>query len=442
MSSTGSLRRTERGSAGADTLPASRVATVIAAILITAVIVSFRPFQPAGAEVTAEGGGDIVNQIGFSVLGGLALFSLLTYANPRVISVFFSPWWLLLLAFAGLSVLNAADPAAASRAAFFTVIGIVAIVAVLALPRDADAFSAVLVFAGTIVIVTSYIGLVLLPDIAIHTTDSAEPEHAGLWRGVFAHKNIAGPVMSCFSFAGLYLFRRGWRGSGTFLLIAAMIFMVNTGSKTTAALVPLTFAIVVLPGLIGMRQLTVMLFVFAMAGTGLATLGIVFIEPLKEFAQTYFPDLTYTGRTTLWEFGGEMLAKQPWSGYGYESFWGSKMLLETDQPFDRPCDIRTVVHGHNGYLDVALTMGIPALFVALFTMLVEPLRDYMRIPHLKENIFLGDFFMMVLLFTALNAFLESFFFRRADPVWMFLVMGVLGLRLVARIPIRTSASSG
>ena len=47
----------------------------------------------------------------------------------------------------------------------------------------------------------------------------------------------------------------------------------------------------------------------------------------------------------------------------------------------------------------------------------------MRIPHLKENIFLGDFFMMVLLFTALNAFLESFFFRRADPVWLFFVFG-------------------
>ena len=80
----------------------------------------------------------------------------------------------------------------------------------LALPRDADAFSAVLAFAGITVVVASYIGLVLLPDVAIHTANSAEPEHAGLWRGVFAHKNIAGPVMACFSFAGLYLLRRGW----------------------------------------------------------------------------------------------------------------------------------------------------------------------------------------------------------------------------------------
>jgi len=43
--------------------------------------------------------------------------------------------------------------------------------------------------------------------------------------------------------------------------------------------------------------------------------------------------------------------------------------------------------------------------------------------------------MMMLLFTALNAFLESFFFRRADPVWLFFVFGILGLRMVARFPV-------
>ncbi|MES0120070.1 hypothetical protein NKK52_29415 [Mesorhizobium sp. C277A] len=50
--------------------------------------------------------------------------------------------------------------------------------------------------------------------------------------------------------------------------------------------------------------------------------------------------------------------------------------------------------------------------------MIAPLRDYMRIPPRKENIYLGDFFMMVVLFTALNAFLESFFFHRGDPVWL------------------------
>jgi O-antigen ligase len=93
------------------------------------------------------------------------------------------------------------------------------------------------------------------------------------------------------------------------------------------------------------------------------------------------------------------------------------------------------VHGHNGYIDIAVTMGLPALAAAVYVFLIAPLRDYMRIPLYKENVFLGDFFMMVVLFTALNAFLESFFFRRIDPVWMFFVFGVLGLRMVSRMVI-------
>ena len=59
----------------------------------------------------------------------------------------------------------------------------------------------------------------------------------------------------------------------------------------------------------------------------------------------------------------------------------------------------------------------------------------------KENIFLGDFFMMVVLFTALNAFLESFFFRRADPVWLFFVFGMLGLRQVSLRPMAVRGPS-
>ena len=94
-----------------------------------------------------------------------------------------------------------------------------------------------------------------------------------------------------------------------------------------------------------------------------------------------------------------------------------------------------MVHGHDGYLDIAVTMGVPALCVAAYVFLVAPMRDYMRIPPLKENVYLGDFFMMVLLFTGLNAFLESFFFRRTDPVWMLFVLAVLGLRQVSLRPV-------
>ena len=108
--------------------------------------------------------------------------------------------------------------------------------------------------------------------------------------------------------------------------------------------------------------------------------------------------------------------------------------------FDMAWDVRNIVHAHNGYLDIALTMGLPALVVALIVFVLLPLRDYGRTPLLKTNVLLADLFMMMLTYTLLNALLESFFFRRADPVWMVFVLAVLGLRLVSRVEVPARAS--
>lgn len=405
--------------------------TAIAAALFTVLMISFRPFQPAGPQVTGSGG-DIVNQLGFGALGAIAVASLLMLVDRRVLVSLFSPWWILLLGFVAVATLNTPVPSDTMRTVAFSVIGIVTVAAILTLPRDADAFSRVLVCAGFVILGLSYFGVIAMRDVAVHQAFDVESQHAGLWRGVFTHKNIAGPVMAGLAFAGLYLWRRGWRWSGATMAILAMIFVFHTGSKTTTATVPLAGMLIALPGIFGLRFLVPVLVITAVGALAVATLGIVFIGPVKELAATLAPDLTYTGRTPVWDFAGDMIAQRPFFGYGFDNFWLTEFVFTSDQPFDRPWDIRGIVHGHNGYIDIALGMGLPALAVAITTFLLVPLRDYMRTPLYRENVFLADFFMMVVTFCVFNAFLESFFFRRTDPVWMFFVMGVLGMRLVAR----------
>ncbi|MBD3782946.1 MAG: O-antigen ligase family protein, partial [Micrococcales bacterium] len=77
-------------------------ATVIATVILSVLIISFRPFQPAGAQLVGQGG-DIVNQLGFGTLGALSLASLFTLTDRRVLSALLSPWWLLLFGFLFLS---------------------------------------------------------------------------------------------------------------------------------------------------------------------------------------------------------------------------------------------------------------------------------------------------------------------------------------------------
>jgi O-antigen ligase len=356
--------------------------------------------------------------------------------DRRVGSALLSPWWLILMALLFTSLPAALDPAQALRAVLFTIVGILAVAAVLTLPRGADAFSSVLAWVSLGVVFYCYLGLVIYPDIAIHPFDAFEPEHLGSWRGLYAHKNIAGPVMACLSFAGIYLFRRGWRASGAVLFAAAFVFLLQTNSKTTAGLAPIAILFGAGPTVFGLRGLTPFILVGAVAAAALLTLGMVFIEPIRSVMLHFFPDLTYTGRTTIWEFAGEMIAARPWSGYGLESFWTTRIVSEQLQPFDRAWDLGSIVHGHNGYIDIALSLGLPGLAVAIIAFVLAPARDFARTPLKWENVLLADFFMMIVVFTCLNAFLESFFFRRADPVWLLFVFGVLGLRMTARFPVK------
>jgi O-antigen ligase len=416
-------------------LATGRPATVVAAVLFAVLIISFRPFQPTGAGLTGDSG-DIVNQLGFGVVGITALCSLLTLADRRTVAALLSPWWLLLLCLLGLSVFNTPVPADTMRSFAFSFIGIMTVVAVLALPRDAEAFSHVLAFVGFLVLGLCYFGVIAMPRLAIHQPGEVEVQLAGLWRGLFTHKNIAGPIMVNFSFAGIYLWRRGWRWTGGWMFVLAMIFVLNTGSKTAAATMAFSALLVAAPGLFGARLLVPALVIPAFCGMAVATLGIVFLEPVKHLAAAIAPDVTYTGRTSIWEFAGEMIAKRPWTGYGFENFWLTDTVLRTYQPFDRAWDVRGAVHGHDGYLDMAIDMGLPAMAVAVVAFVLVPLRDYLRVPLYRENILLADFFMMIIVFSLLDAFLESFFFRRTDPVWMCFVMAVLGVRLAARVQIR------
>ncbi len=187
-----------------------RIALVIASVIFGVLLISFRPFTPAGGAET-ETGGDIINQLGFSCVGAVALASMAMFANLRKLAGIIRPGWLVMLVFLFASIFASSDPATAVRGVLLTTVGIVAIIAVLVLPQDGDGYSALLVSVASVVIVISYAGVVLLPSLGTHGADAIEPQNSFLWRGVFSHKNIAGPVMAVFAFAGLYLWRRGWK---------------------------------------------------------------------------------------------------------------------------------------------------------------------------------------------------------------------------------------
>jgi O-antigen ligase len=434
MSNIVNLKRTEASLA----IPMRLIASLVATLILCVLLISFRPFQPASSATAS--GGDLINQLGFGALGGISILAMIVLADPRKLLTFVSPLWIVMFGFLFLSTFVAIDPSAAQRSVLFTLIAVLCMVAVLAVPRDADGFSMALVVAAFAVLALSYAGLVLVPDLAKHTADEVESEHVGLWRGIFAHKNIAGPVMAAFSFGGIYLIRRHWRRSGITLLVLSLWFVAHTGSKTATGLVPLVVLLVMVPGAFGFRAVAAMLIGAALIGFFFFTIGTLFFPATHDLLAQLGTDTTFTGRTSIWRFGLEKLSETPWRGYGFESFWEAPVVRQAENPsYYLDWDVRGIVHAHNSYLDIAIAMGYPALVCAIFVLILLPLFDYARCLKKRENVFMADFFMMCLTFTLMNAFLESFFFRRADPVWMMVVMACFGLRMTARIAIPTRA---
>ena len=417
----------------------ARLQTIIAAAFFTILLVSFRPFNVGQSGSAQLATGDVVNQIGFGSIGILSLFAILALVDRRVVGALLSPWWIMLFLCAFFSASHALDTASSYKALAFTLVCIMAMLAVLVLPSGAEGYQQVLMTASVCVLGMSYIGLIVAPNIAMHNGFSSEPEHAGLWRGIYSHKNIAGPVMAGISFMGIYAFRRGARVLGGIVAVAGLIFVANTGSKTSAGLVPLVIFLIMVPGFFGLRKFASFTVFITILTTILGTVGTVVFSSLGSLREMISPGATFTGRVEIWKFALKNIYDHPWIGFGFDSFWYSPFVYYGEKDFEATWDVHGVIHGHNGYVDIALTMGIPALFLALTTMILIPVIDYAKCIKAPENIRLADMFMMIFAFSALNACLESFFFRRADPVWLLFVMAAFGLRLTARfvVPSKT-----
>jgi O-antigen ligase len=317
---------------------------------------------------------------------------------------------------------------------------VISAVSIIGLARDERALQNIIAISFLTILAICYFGVFAFPDAARHVGEVYEPANEGLWRGIYQHKNTAGPVMAAFVFAGVYLMRSGRMRLGLALTILATFFLIQSGSKTSAGTVLLVMSIVILPALFGLRLLTILLFVTVFVVFGTFTVGVVLFPAINDIVQSISPENSYTGRVTLWEFSLGMISHHPFSGYGLESLWGKPAVMDMERPFDSPWDIRGIVHGHNAYLDSMLELGIPGALSICFVVIIQPIVDYLRTRRLRANILAADFFLMIIIFTSLNAFMETFFFRRGDPVWMLMVLAVAGLRLTATTPLnRTRA---
>ncbi|MFD2236830.1 O-antigen ligase family protein [Aureimonas populi] len=404
--------------------------TLLGAALLTLLLVTFTPFQTQFQGDLDSG--NLVNQLGYSALGALALAGHLFFTERRVALSLLRPFWIVTVLWLLFAAVQSLYPPNALRALAFTLFAMLAATGALCLPPHARAFRFALAAASLAVLGLSYAGVVLIPEVAVHSAADLESQHAGLWRGIYSHKNTAGAIMATLFFCGLYLLRAGNRLSGAAIMVLSGLFVLQAGSKTAAALLPLVAALVLSPRLTGSRHLPVLVLSAALAGLALATLGSVLIPAMDALVQWVLPGTTFTGRTDIWRFSFEQLAPRQWTGFGFESFWRTPAMLAMEASRELSWDPRFTPNAHNGYLDIAIAAGWPGLALVVGTLIVLPFRDFVRTPQDAASRRLADLFLMILSFALMNSFLETFLFDRANPFWVMMWFSVAGLRLLAR----------
>lgn len=409
------------------------ITILVSGLSLALMLISLRPFAVRLTYDSASANsGDALNQLGFLAAGCICLLTLLCLANRKVLTSLITPGFALLGAILVLNLMRSPYPDIMLRTLVFTMIGMLIAFTVVALPRSQADFRMALTIGAGAALALSYIGLVAFPDLAKHGYDAYEPQHSGLWRGHFSHKNIAGPVMSVIAIFGIYLMRSGQRFSGFVIFAAAALFVANTGSKTTVGLFPIAVLIVFMAPLFGRASMAIFASLVAIAGFGVFTLGVLYSPGLAEFVGDLLGDKTYTGRTTLWEFSLSMIPHKQWLGYGLYNFWQTPNVLGLDAPFEAAWDYRYIVHGHNNYLDMLLNLGVIGTAVLCWVLFVAPMFSYARARRRRGNRPMADMFFMVIVFASLLSFIETFFLARNDAIWLMHIFAVFGLHLLAR----------
>jgi O-antigen ligase len=401
---------------------------LLAAVLLL-LWISFRPFVDLNDALDiAETSGTVANQIGYTLLFVLLAAWCMAH-EPRRLLLLIRPAFVALLLWIALSVAFSWEPSVSARRFAFTLVSIGIAGMVLLVPRNLRQFGGVLAAAVLVVLALCYYGVFFLPQLSIHqSSDFAEPLLAGDWRGIYSHKNGAGAVMVLFVFIGLFIARQRSVALGWLIVVLAAIFLVCTRSATSIAMLPVTLVVSLLIARMRTARAAVFFTLSLVAALNLFSLGSIYFEPIQNLVGAILSDPTFTGRTQIWQFALDALAKHPITGYGFAAFWNTPEVIYGMNGSDVWAN--TANHAHHGYLDLAVTIGIPGAALAVLWLVVLPLIDFYRSPNDPAVAPLKMLFLRVCLFAALASCFESMLLQEGE-LGLFFFTSAFALRLLS-----------
>jgi exopolysaccharide production protein ExoQ len=215
----------------------------------------------------------------------------------------------------------------------------------------------------TSVLLSSIVFVWLDPDDAIH--HMAQAELLGAWHGITTGKNVLGSFAS----VNVVLWLHAWLSKEAKLVpcvagIALGVFtlaMTRSATSVMSTLFAVMFMLIILrspgslrrymPYLVGLFATFTL--VYALAVLRLVPGMEILLDPIVALTGK---DLTFTGRTAIWDILNDHIRLAPLLGSGYGAYWAGP--LPTSPSYEMLTRLYFYpTEGHNGYLDVINDLG-------------------------------------------------------------------------------------
>ena len=141
----------------------------------------------------------------------------------------------------------------------------------------------------------------------------------------------------------------------------------------------------------------------------------------------------FTGRSAIWSAEIAFIRDHPLLGSGFGTFADTGSLSPLHN-YVAGSWVELVAHGHNGYLQMMVTIGIIGFVLAAIALIVVPAWQFWRQRggDLNERAMLFSIFV----FLVLHNFMELDFLEGDAPAWMSFLLMLALLRAPRRGPVQ------
>ncbi len=390
--------------------------------LLLLVFVGLTPFSPppplsATGAVANSGAGDALRQVAYVGVFVLLLIGAIQKRGLEAAAAI--PLLLvLLLGWCAASASWAAEPGVAFRRAGLEIVLVLSVM----LGVDAVGWERSLVlwrWLLALILVVNWISIPLIHT-AVHNAGEQDPGLVGDWRGLYGHKNIAGAVAALTAILFLFSALETRRVIDFAVAALALGFLVMTRSKSSLGLLP---AALLAGGVYrfgwrrGLDRTIVCVVAVLVAG---AAVAFAYLDSAA-LSRLFEDPAEFTGRAAIWQAEIAYIFDHPVFGSGFGTFSDTGGISPLHGYVADGDWVNAVSHGHNGYLQLFVTVGGVGFALAVAALLAAPMFAFWKIE--PERISLKALLFAIYAFLVLHNVMESDFLEGDGAAWVaFLLM--------------------